>query len=112
MRDLLFIFLLALGLSAASQASDLLPPEKWPRTIEQAVVDILRDMPEDDKQRLRDTSSSDLIMFHMGWGMGIRNQFGLWRGNHDLMLSACGRPCHPDDASMLVIEAVWRAVQR
>lgn len=32
-------------------------------------------------------------------------------GNDKLILSACGRPCHPDDASMKIIEALWQALQ-
>jgi hypothetical protein len=39
--------------------------------------------------------------------MRIRNRYGLWRGNDKLILSACGQPCHPDDASMKIIEAIW-----
>ncbi len=29
-----------------------------------------------------------------------------------LTVSACGQPCHPDDASMRIIEAVWQALQK
>ncbi|WP_456753598.1 DUF6794 domain-containing protein [Bradyrhizobium sp. USDA 4461] len=45
----------------------------------------------------------------MGFGTWIRNRYGLWRGNDKLILSACGFRCHPEDASMKIIEAVWQA---
>lgn len=44
-------------------------------------------------------------------GVEIRNQYGLWRGNEKLTVAACGQPCHPDDASMEIIRATWRALQ-
>jgi len=65
-------------------------------------------MSEKDKELVRKTKGGDLIMFHHGWGTGIRNYYGLWRGNQKLITSACGMPCHPDDASMIIIRAVWQ----
>lgn len=48
--------------------------------------------------------------------MGIRNAFGLWGGNVALMQSgaqARGYPfIHPDDASVVIIEAVWERLQK
>jgi hypothetical protein len=55
---------------------------------------------------VRGTPRGDLIRFHHGWGTGIRNAFGLWGGNRAL-LDSCGGG-HPDDASMVIIEAVWK----
>ena len=86
---------------------------KWPRTIEQAVAEIIADSNPEDMAEVRATKRKDLIKYHMGWGMGIRNSLGLWRGNNALLLSACdGKPCHPDDASMKIIEAVWDRLQK
>ena len=72
----------------------------------------LSKIPEEDKETIRKTKKDDLIMFHHGWGTGIRNHYGLWRGNHALVKDACGEGCHPDDASMVIIEAVWKALQK
>lgn len=84
----------------------------WPQTVDEAVERILQGMSDADKQLLRSTPKDDLIQFHFGWGMGIRNNFGLWGGNASLMRScaaASGQAfMHPDDASMVIIEAVWR----
>jgi uncharacterized protein DUF6794 len=53
--------------------------------------------------------------------MGIRNAFGLWQGNAAL-LKSCAEArygpgpdamfMHPDDASGVIIEAVWRRLQQ
>jgi len=115
MRAIAFLAALTLGLSsgnAISAESDALPPEKWPTTLADAVAYITKGLSEDDKRLLRETKKEDLIKFHMGWGMGIRNGFGLWRGNDKLIESACGKGCHPDDASMVIIEAVWAALPK
>jgi len=115
MRVMAFIVAVTLGLSsghAVAAESDPLPPEKWPTTLSDAVTYITERLSEDDKRLLRETKKSDLARFHHGWGMGIRNGFGLWRGNDKLIESACGKPCHPDDASMVIMEAVWAALQK
>ena len=63
------------------------------------------------KDRLRKDEKKDLIQYHFGWGMGIRNSFGLWQGNTKL-LESCGggKRIHPRDCSMIIIEAVWARV--
>jgi hypothetical protein len=96
----------------ASAQTEVLGPDQWPKTMSEAVEQITSGMKEEDKALIRRTSRNDLVLFHFSWGMGIRNAYGLWRGNRDLLVSACGRPCHPDDASMLIIEAVWTELRK
>lgn len=82
----------------------------WPSTLDQAVARLIDDMDDADKKMVRDTKKGDLILFHHGWGTGIRNEFGLWRGNTNLLADCHAE--HPDDASMVIIEAVWRRLQK
>lgn len=85
----------------------------WPRTLQEAVDSIVRGSDPKDMAVVASKKRDDLIEFHMGWGMGIRNGLGLWRGNRALLISACGgEPCHPDDASMKIIEAVWEHLRK
>lgn len=93
-------------------ADEPLEAGTWPTTVADTVRDILSGMSDKDKQIVRSTQKVDLIKFHHGWGTGIRNHYGLWRGNTELIKSACGKPCHPDDASMKIIEAVWVELQK
>jgi hypothetical protein len=97
---------------AGAQQEPFLGPGQWPTSVEDTVRDLVARLSAEDKERLRATRKEDLIQFHHGWGTGIRNHYGLWRGNQKLIASACGRPCHPDDASMRIIEAVWQALQK
>jgi Domain of unknown function (DUF6794) len=82
---------------------------QWPLTVNDAVTRILAGMSTENKEKIRATKKDDLILYHHGWGTGIRNEFGLWNGNYSLMSD-----CHadyPDGASMVIIEAVWQRLQ-
>lgn len=83
--------------------------DEWPRTVEEATATLLAIMSDKDKELVRNTAEEDLIQFHHGWGMGIRNDFGLWQGN-DALLKSCGKQ-HPDDASMVIIRSVWKELR-
>ena len=55
-----------------------------------------------------DTPEDDLIAFHHGWGTHIRNHYNLWQ--KPALLKATGKE-HPDDASLVIIKAVWKALR-
>lgn len=80
-----------------------------PRTVSEAVETILGEMKAADKRTLRNTPKTELYKFHSGWGQGIRNSMGLWTSNHEL-LADTGKS-HAKDASMVIIYAVWEALQ-
>ena len=84
----------------------------WSRTIEKAVLEIIAKLDEPSRDALKSSKKNDLIQYHLTLGMVIRNELGLWNGNQTLLLSACGGTyCHPDDASMKIIEGVWQQLQ-
>ncbi len=82
--------------------------QNWPETINEAVLTIISELSEANKILIKNFEQERLIKLHHGFGTGIRNDFGLWKGNKALIESACGKPCHPDTASMAIIEALWR----
>lgn len=85
-----------------------LAPRPLPRSLQEAVDRIVKELDADSRATLLKTKRDDLIQFHHGWGTGIRNSMCLWGGNESLIRSACGgKLCHPDDASMQIMEAVW-----
>jgi len=92
-----------------SDQIDIRQTKQWPKTVKEAVAQILSKMSAKDKEIVKNTKKKDLIKFHHGWGTGIRNDMGLWQGNHDLMKDT--KAIHPDDASMVIIEAVWKELQ-
>ena len=87
--------------------------KEWPRTVEEAVDRLLSLMSEEDKQSLKNTPKKDLIRFHFGLGQYIRNEFGLWQGNTEL-LKSCEKESifvHPDEFSSIIIEALWKRLR-
>ena len=83
--------------------------KQGPRTLEEAVRVHLLTMTQKEKEMVRNTPENDLIDFHFIWGLNIRNEFGLWEGNDDLIKSC--RESDPDRACMAIIKAVWKTLQ-
>jgi hypothetical protein len=96
----------------AAQNQTSPPSSNWPTTVEGAVQDILSYMSDNVKMQISISRKDHLIELHFGLMTGIRDRYGLGSGNNKLMLSACGRPCRPEDASIRIIEAVWDALQK
>ena len=67
------------------------------------------------KAKVRATPKDQLIIFHLDWGTGIRNTYGLWRGNTDLLNScaalAPGTEPEAEPVSMVLIKLVWERLQ-
>ncbi|QQS04666.1 MAG: hypothetical protein IPK50_20665 [Fibrobacterota bacterium] len=86
-------------------------PKNLPTTFEGAVDHLIKNLKKDDVRYLKSYPKCDLISFHFGWGMGIRNDLGLWRDGSPLLQSCAlraGKPSiHPDEASGLLIHGVW-----
>lgn len=77
-------------------------------TIAAVVADIIANMRETDKENVINTPEEDLILFHHGWGTRIRNRYDLWRNT--ALVKATGKE-HPDDASNVIIKAVWHKLR-
>lgn len=81
----------------------LVPPRSWPTTVDEA-ADIVIERLDQQTQRIIAYGEADPLYMHFGLGMWIRNELGLWGGNHWL-LSDCGA-WHPDDCSEVILSAV------
>jgi len=101
------------GETPAAPPKSIVERDTWPKTVEDAVRNLVSELDDDSKARVRSTSESDLVLFHHGWGTGIRNSFGLWRGNDDL-LKSCGngKIVHPDECSTIIIKKVWKELRK
>jgi hypothetical protein len=105
---LTFMFATLLVTPTARTQSDLLDAEHWPVTMDATIHDLLLHLPASETSKL---NRENLISAYPDLGLYIKNRYGLWRGNDQLILSACGARCHPDDAAMKIIEALWRKLQ-
>ena len=95
-----------------------------PRTVQEAVEHLAYKLSQTDKISIAETEERDLINLHFGLGQAIRNEFGLWRDQNLHLLLDCQRikgkdvanlpglrNIHPDDASMVIIKALWRRLR-
>ncbi|MGH7303112.1 MAG: DUF6794 domain-containing protein [Candidatus Rokuibacteriota bacterium] len=78
-----------------------------PRTLEEAVRRLEERLTAGDRERLAAMSGSDLIRLHFTYGMWIRNA---WLWSNPTLLAACGTD-HPDDASGVLIRALWNWIR-
>ena len=87
--------------------------KQFSETLDEAVGVAIAALSDEEKARMVAMAQSELIGLHFGLGMWIRNHLGLWKGNDELML-AIGQgneSIAPDDASMVIIEAVWERLR-
>lgn len=84
-------------------------PKRWPATIDEAVGVVIATLSDEDKAAIAAMAESDLIGLHFGLGAWIRNNLGLWKGNRALLESTGATDA--DDASMLIVAAVWERVR-
>jgi hypothetical protein len=104
-----------------------------PRTVRSVVDMIIQYMPTKDKQYLKGLPRTKLIRLHDTLGRYIRNTFEMWGKNHNLLkdclkiqrnhykedYESCKkhygkkkiRIIHPDDASLVVIQELWKRLQ-
>ena len=81
---------------------------RTPTTVAEVVADIIANMTDGHKAQVLNMPENSLINFHHGWGTHIRNHYNLWQ--NAALVKATGA-AHPDDASMLIIKAVWQELR-
>jgi hypothetical protein len=123
MRQQLCVLLTLVAILAPTSAGAADPPAKpgscpyaikpLPRNLARAVDRIVADMYPQLRDKVLATKREDLVQFQQDWGKGIRTQLCLVAGGNDqLMRSVCnGELCHPEEASQVIMEAVWDRLQ-
>lgn len=82
---------------------------KPPETVAEAVEMLLGLLGVEEKFQIAVMPKDKLFDLHSGFGLAIRNAFRLHEPGSKL-LASCGTS-HPDDASWVIISALWRALQ-
>lgn len=81
----------------------------YPATIETAVRLLQYMVPPEELVKITHMEEGDLIASCFDLGIWVRNNFGLWKGNNALLHETGNR--HPDDASAVIITALWRTLR-
>jgi hypothetical protein len=80
-----------------------------PATVAEAVDRLILLLRGEEKLMIAMMKEDDLFDLHFSLGLAIRNAFGLHEAGSKL-LASCGTP-HPDDASSLIIKALWKELK-
>ncbi|MDX8127985.1 hypothetical protein JWZ98_09950 [Methylomonas sp. EFPC1] len=83
---------------------------RTPRTVDEAVDRLLLIMNDTERRALASAEEDELVEFHFCLGVAIRYAFGLHKPESELA-AACGTGIHPDDASGVIIRALWERLQ-
>ena len=79
----------------------------FPRTVDQAVTRLMFDLSLRDKTKMAKLKDQESVALYFSLGEYIRNAFGLWSGNKELMESCCSlsgiADLQEDDASAFII---------
>ena len=85
---------------------------RLPKSKSEAVAVLKQVLDKNALGKLAQTPKNELPLYHFGLGTYIRNAFGLWGRNKDLLKDLThGKPAHPDDLSGIIIEALWEDLQ-
>ena len=98
------VFLLTIALAFCAFADEL----TIPTTLDEAHLRLERELPKEELAKIDAMKSEDqMIEYHMGRGMGMRNSWGLWKGGplakHMKELGFF----HPDDMSGVILVTFW-----
>jgi len=86
---------------------------KQPKTLEEAISLVIAGMTKYDVEFAMESSKKDFgIELHHGFGTCMRNAFGLWGSNKELIDNIAGDNVdvssrHGDTLSSIIIDAVW-----
>ena len=86
-----------------------------PKSVDEAVDRLINVLTLKDRITISNLPEDELIDLHISLGKYIRNKFGLWSGNEDLMASCCVIAqvdyLHQDTASTIIIEELWKRLK-
>jgi hypothetical protein len=91
-------------------------PAKPPKTVDEAVKRLISDMSLKDRTIVGNMAEVELSLLHANLGEYIRNEFGLWSGNQDLMASCCffakKEKVQEDEVSSIIINELWKRLRK
>jgi tetratricopeptide (TPR) repeat protein len=85
----------------------------WPKTLPDAIKQLLEIYDDASLNHISQMSWSEFQMEYFmigGLDLWVRNNFGLWRGNYDLLLDSKIDKIDPDNASVSILYHFWEYV--
>ena len=84
-------------------------PSELPKTVDAAVRTLRGLVPVEEQTKITLLKEDELVGLHFGLGQWVRNYFGLWGSNRELLDATGGKEA--DDASDVIIREFWLALR-
>jgi hypothetical protein len=107
-KFMLFAVLLAFASCAFMQNRTLGDKKYIPKDLDECFVQLEMLLEPDDIAEIRGGAEEDMINYHLGLGMWIRNNWGLWGGSRLAKWFNAKGVTHPDEMSGLILVSFWR----
>ena len=78
----------------------------YPKTIDKAVDILHHILLDEEKETIRKMTEDELLDLQFSLGQAIRNNFGLWAENYELIADCKAKDA--DGASSVIIKAFWK----
>ncbi len=99
-----------------NRLKETIPMRDPPRSVDEAVDRLISELPLRYTAKIAKMNGRDLSTLHATIGPHIREAYGLWAGNNDLMESCRiwggQKEFHIDTASAMIIHAMWARLKR
>ena len=86
------------------------------KSVSEAVDLLISAMSLKDRPRIASMDEGDLIDLHFSLGAYVRNEFGLWFGNKQLLedcrIVSMDQYLHPDQAASIIIKELWKRLRK
>lgn len=79
-----------------------------PKDIDDCFIEMKRMLHPEFIKKIKESKEQDLVIHHMGLGMWIRNNWGLWSGSHLMKYFYTLGFRHTDDISSAIIYSFWK----
>lgn len=115
MKKLLTIFIISLTLIGCGvfgkQYKSEIDGVYIPKDLNEAIAELDRDFPDSLKTEIRKMSENEFSgTYHMGTGMWMRNNWGLWSGSRLSKYFNNLGIYHPDDMSGIILDSFYRTL--
>lgn len=79
-----------------------------PKDLDDCFVQLKKLLKPEDIATMRSGTEDDMIQYHHGLGMWMRNNWGLWGGSRLAKWFNSKGIMHPDDMSGIILDSFWR----
>jgi len=88
----------------------LSPRSEWPHNLKEAIIKLKKEIGEPTVSEIKQMSKKEFDASFISLGQYIRNQFGLWRGNKELLLDVDSNNPEPDHVSGIIIDKLYEDI--